>query len=833
MSALREQLRTELAETVMRNGLVLWDDPDKVYATVVTDVIPPEATLYSFTGSWFDLRHQIEKHMTGRTAPSVVVYLPAARPKVDPLAELRAIGTKFNRRLPTLIKRALTGQVTDDRLHTLGQQCSTIDEAEAALASGEAAIDARLITLTGATTISAIAARLLAGIAADTALADTGLEGTVREMLAETFGGDYEDVAAGDLPVAVFRQIVLGQLDNALTALPDDLVNAHQSQSASQTSNGRSVIQAMRSLGDDDLRRAFVHLANEADQQLPLEKLVGWDDALETLDTTAALEKIAVREGIRRLETDDYHAAAALARSRLSSSWWVSSDSPHRARWQPRWLAVAALADLGAAIAAGLPPAATAAEILDWYAATGWQVDSHYRKSQLVKVNSGDALDELDGPFRNAQNIYETWLDQLLHAITAALAAGELANVTQQRSIHDTYIAKQPGPVCYLHVDALRYELGRDLATRLGQIDHKADVKLDFAVATPPTITPVGMAALLPGAADNFAIDLGADNRLVVRVGNDLVKSVPDRVERLRHAHGKVADLKLDDVANYENQQLTKNIAGVDLVLVRSTEIDADGETDHLAASWGSFSTTLSVLQTAVAKLLQAGIKHIVITADHGFLAVRKLAPDRRIDKPTAEHGEIHRRAWIGRGGDATGSTVKLPLANFGIRSDLDIIAPRGLGVFSTAGGLQFFHGGLSPQELVIPVITVHSREVAPEPQYTITLAVAGDTIQTGIVSVTLTMEGDLFNRTALVRVQLTHLGERVAGVVGGDGVDTATDTVEASTTQPRVVSLLVSQNLTAGSTVALEVLDAATGVRLCDRNVDVVANVTVVDDLD
>ena len=94
-------------------------------------------------------------------------------------------------------------------------------------------------------------------------------------------------------------------------------------------------------------------------------------------------------------------------------------------------------------------------------------------------------------------------------------------------------------------------------------------------------------------------------------------------------------------------------------------------------------------------------------------------------------------------------------------------------------------------------------------------------------------MEGDLFTRESRVRMQLTQQGERVAGVVGGDGVDTTTDTIDATVDTPCVVSLLITKNLTAGSTATLEVLDAATGVRLSSRDIDVTANVIMEDDLD
>ena len=56
------------------------------------------------------------------------------------------------------------------------------------------------------------------------------------------------------------------------------------------------------------------------------------------------------------------------------------------------------------------------------------------------------------------------------------------------------------GKTAYFLVDALRYEMGVDLCESLNA------KKIKFALATPPTITPVGMAALLPRAEEDFGL---------------------------------------------------------------------------------------------------------------------------------------------------------------------------------------------------------------------------------------------------------------------------------------------------------------------------------------
>jgi hypothetical protein len=581
----------------------------------------------------------------------------------------------------------------------------------------------------------------------------------------------------------------------------------------------------------DESRFAYVELSEGADADLHLGVLLAWTEALQSVDATGAIEEVALSEGLRRLETGDLGGARQLAGTRLRTSWWATPHAPNGETAAARWRAIDTLARLGTLLSEDVPNFGALADVVAWYETTGWTVDDAHRKTELLRVTAGFAYDELDDLFHDARQRYESWLDQVLRATTDALEEPDVNSSRLLRTVHHHDVRNGPTPTAYVLVDALRYELGVDLIERLRSTTARANIR--SVVAAVPTITPVGMAAVLPGADTGFEIELDAKERLNISIAGTPVRSVKDRVQLLEHAHGKVTDLKLDDVAQFANKELRKKIEGASLVLVRATEIDADGEGDLLAASWAGFDATLSVLHTAVAKLLHAGVRRVVLTADHGFLAVRQLGEDRRIDKPTTGSGELHRRAWIGRGGIASPSTVKIPLAAFGIGGDLEIISPRGLGVFSSSGGLQFFHGGMSPQELVVPVITVEAEEDTADPHYTIGLSVAGGRISTGVLAVTLTMTGDLFTRESRVRLQLVRERTVVGVVVGGDGYDPETSTITATVDVPRVVSLQVTANLVAGSTATLEALDAATGVRLAGLEVDVAAHIFVDDDLD
>jgi len=61
LTALQERLAEELAKKVERHGVVVWDDPEAAFSTVVDKVTPAGVTLHRFDGSWFDLRHRLEK----------------------------------------------------------------------------------------------------------------------------------------------------------------------------------------------------------------------------------------------------------------------------------------------------------------------------------------------------------------------------------------------------------------------------------------------------------------------------------------------------------------------------------------------------------------------------------------------------------------------------------------------------------------------------------------------------------------------------------------------------------------------------------------------------
>ena len=835
MTTMRDHLASELAKKVGQKGVVVWQDPEREYTDVAASLCPPDARFVAYKGSWYALRREVEPLLSGDAPPNLVIYAPARAPSEDPLEELRAAGCTYTLRLSTLAKNALKGQLSEQRLAEIGNKARTLLEAETAV-GGDASGDVRLISVLGASDARTMALRILTGERA------TELEGgaswaAAAELLSAQLGGTLTG-SGDDLRRAALRQMVLTAIAGAKDPLPKALAPAWEPVNADQRRRTADLLTAWQ--GDPSYRDDYGSLARDIDEELGLSSTLKWTNQLADCVATPAIEEVVFAEAVTLLGAGDTTAAGLLAERRLRISPWVQPQGPSRDDWATtarKWRAIQATADLLNAVAETKPPKVSeSAALLDWYIQVGWKVDRAHRRFEVAR-NDLRILGVLEPSFTATRGVYDQWLDGTLLAFTTAVekAGFDAGSLVRQGDIHAKWVRDTAGPVAYVWVDALRYELGIDLREGLRADGHTVD--LHAAVAAVPTITPVGMANLTPAAAAGLTLELDGGGDLVIRVSGAKVTNVADRVARLRAAHGdKVLDRTLDSVAGQGEKELRRSVGDANLLLVRSQELDSAGESGMLNAAWSQFNAVLELLRNLVARLGQAGVRRIVITADHGFVTLsRGLGPDRSIDPPTGGTGDLHRRGWIGKGASTTPSTLRVAVASTGIPTDLDVIVPRGLAVFRAGGSKQFFHGGLSPQELLIPVIVVDTQPAPAPKELVVEISIAGGRITTGAFAATVGFSGNLFTTEITVRVVAqgpTGSGV-VARVVSGDGFDPATGAVTLRADgSPPVLTFQVTANLERDTAVDIEVFDARTGVRLGGTEATVSAKIVVEDDL-
>ena len=250
-------------------------------------------------------------------------------------------------------------------------------------------------------------------------------------------------------------------------------------------------------------------------------------------------------------------------------------------------------------------------------------------------------------------------------------------------------------------VDAMRYELAAEFAQRLPE---GGRISLTPVLAQVPTITPVGMAALLPGADDGLTLATRGDQ--LVPVINDASVSTPtERFEHVRRLYGdRCAMVDLDALLGGRSPKIADT---VDLLLVKSTEIDAAGESLQIGAALGVMRGTLGKLLRALRKLGDRGFDQAVLAADHGFVMLSEQLPGDKVNRPSGTWALSKVRCVAGMGSEALG-VASFRREDVGIDGDIEKLAvPATLGAFRT--GAAFMHSGISLQECVVPVVEVGS----------------------------------------------------------------------------------------------------------------------------
>src|ERR1019366_2234997 len=249
-------------------------------------------------------------------------------------------------------------------------------------------------------------------------------------------------------------------------------------------------------------------------------------------------------------------------------------------------------------------------------------------------------------------------------------------------------------------IDAFRYEMATELVQELKGAGTPVDLKPRLAEL--PTITSVGMNVLAPVAQDERLSVAGIFQGF--KTGEFTVRTPEQRARAmgLRSAGKPALLLKLADVCEASTAALTKDVKPHALIVVHSKEIDDAGEAN---VGLPTFESTLHQIKAAWHHLQLAGVKNCVFTADHGFL----LQDETTEVRPFGTKRDPQRRHILDEHARAEAGMVNVSVSSLGYDGLSGYLLFRDdTAVFATGNpGASFVHGGNSPQERVIPVLTV------------------------------------------------------------------------------------------------------------------------------
>ncbi len=353
-----------------------------------------------------------------------------------------------------------------------------------------------------------------------------------------------------------------------------------------------------------------------------------------------------------------------------------------------------------------------AEKFFNTYTEKYYKMDTYYRRFQVSYQKSLLASDEgLEDYFKSVKDVaerqYKDWfLKELSEAWTRVAEddmrdLGYINGVEKQVDFYRDKVGNSDTKVYVIISDALRYEVGVALNERLKS--ERAKVSLEARQAIFPTVTKYGMAALLPHKM--MTVCQGKKGDLQVLCDTMTTESL-NRTTVLQQKNAKSIAIKYSDYMGAKNRDAQREmVGGKDVVYIYHDTIDAAGHNDD-STLFDACEKTVDELVALVRSLVSSvSATQIYITADHGFLYTE--SPLRESDKIAGiEKAVESERRYVISENPISGEKFTSLLSVKFFDENFFAATPRENIRFMKKGSSEnFVHGGISLQEIVIPVI--------------------------------------------------------------------------------------------------------------------------------
>ena len=374
---------------------------------------------------------------------------------------------------------------------------------------------------------------------------------------------------------------------------------------------------------------------------------------------------------------------------------------------------------------------AEAKSIWKEYTESYYQMDTYYRLFHLSFQKSLETSNILlDDLFKHVvdkvEGLYNHWFLGELGNNWSDVCADELATygkvlgVPQQEDFYRSRIQTSDTKVFVIISDAMRYEVAATMADQL-QRETQSKVSISSMQSIFPSTTKFGMAALLPHK--ELTVEVRNDILTVLADGQSTASTYRDKV--LKTEDSASVALKYNDIIAMKRAERSALVKGMDVVYIYHDTIDEASHTSDTAV-FAACDKAISELKNLVRIIVnEFGGTNILITADHGFLyTYSPLKEEDKVDKrgffdvdvtnsDITKKESIKRCVEYGRRYAIMQKGVQpdylMPVKFLGGNTEFDGFAPReSIRIKMNGGGMNFVHGGISLQEMVVPVIEYH-----------------------------------------------------------------------------------------------------------------------------
>ncbi|MFC1727138.1 BREX-1 system phosphatase PglZ type A [Patescibacteria group bacterium] len=352
-------------------------------------------------------------------------------------------------------------------------------------------------------------------------------------------------------------------------------------------------------------------------------------------------------------------------------------------------------------------------QVIANYCTSFFKIDLYYRYF-INNYHNGSIVNLTKELLNTINNLYNNnYLDKLTqnwkeYLDTKLREDWWIAGVTPQTSFYQEYVEpiifrKKKEKVFVIISDALRFDVGTEISEKLNKTAY-GKAELSYMQSTLPSITSLGMAALLPH--QNIKLN---DSGLVL-VDNKRCSTLEERDNILKKQLLESAAFSLNGFTRKSREEKRQLTQGLRVIYLYHNHIDAIGdnaksEDQTLKACDETIDTIIAAIKDLTNTL---SASNIIITADHGFI----YTDEKLLDKDLLPIDIVdplikNKRYLLTKNGQVQEGAVLFNMESIIGQKDLNIIIPNGYMRFKTqGGGRKYIHGGHSLQEIIVPVIS-------------------------------------------------------------------------------------------------------------------------------
>jgi len=333
-------------------------------------------------------------------------------------------------------------------------------------------------------------------------------------------------------------------------------------------------------------------------------------------------------------------------------------------------------------------------------------VDQEYRKFYFYydKIDDTEHYEMLKTLVENIYtNVYLG--KQLPNWNQAILEEDSFLQLPLQRRFFEKYVRYSKERTVVIISDAMRYEVGKELFIRM-QDDPKCTAKIEPMLSTLPSYTKLGMAALLPNK--QFSI---TDNYQVLVDGQSCDNLISRQAILQADCRDSVC-VQFDDIKGLKKTDLRSIFTGKQVVYVYHNQIDARGDKAITEDEvFDACEEAITEIMDLIRKIsTNANTYKFIVTSDHGFIYKReKITESDKISGINGTNAYVNRRFVISDNQILEDGIGNMSLGYVLGSDDQRVVSyPISSHVFKTPGaGQNYVHGGSSPQEMLVPVVSI------------------------------------------------------------------------------------------------------------------------------